>query len=86
MIYGYKGGNIGFSSSKTNDYKKKLFTPIQLSLPNVSDIDNHHENNLNSPRVNEKKNQTQRSKTAKNVIIHLNLYLVLFLKFNLKYL
>ena len=60
MIYGYKGGNIGFSSSKTNDYKKKLFTPIQLSLPNVSDIDNHHENNLNSPRVNEKKNQTQK--------------------------
>ena len=59
MIYGNKGGHIGFSSSKKNDLKKQLFTPIHLSLPNVSDIDNHHENNLNSPRKNEKKTQSQ---------------------------
>ena len=55
MIYGTIGGKIGYSSSKTSSNPKKLFTPIQLSVPNASDINNHKEKSTpNSPRKNEK--------------------------------
>ena len=56
MIYGTIGGKIGYSSSKNSTTTaKKLFTPIQLSVPNASDINNHKEKSTpNSPRKNEK--------------------------------
>ena len=50
MIYNNQGGKIGFSSSKKNQ-KKKLFTPIKLSIPILSDIKNYREKSLpNSSR------------------------------------
>ncbi len=56
MIYGTIGGKIGYSSSKNSTTTaKKLFTPIQLSVPNASDINNHKEKSTpKSPRKNEK--------------------------------
>ena len=56
MIYNNQGGNIGFSCSKISQTKKKLFTPIKLSIPLLSEIKNYREKSLpNSPR-NETKN------------------------------
>ena len=49
MIYNNQGGKIGFSSSKKT--KKKLFTPIKLSILILSDIKNYREKSLpNSSR------------------------------------
>ncbi len=51
MIYNNQGGNIGFSSSKKKPKIKKLFTPIKLSIPILSDIKNYREKSLpNSSR------------------------------------
>ena len=54
MIYGNIGGKIGYSSSKINTVQKKLFTPIQLSIPHTSDIDNHKENSSNLKIIEKK--------------------------------
>ena len=59
MIYGNIGGKIGYSSSKINTVQKKLFTPIQLSIPHTSDIDNHKENSSNL-RIIEKKSPIEK--------------------------
>ena len=83
MIYGNKGGKIGFSSSKSNNCQKKLFTPIQLSLPNVSDIDNHIENNLNSPRKIDNKNQNDINLTFTHRISNKNLTHIPKVQFNI---
>ena len=38
MIYSSnQGGKIGYSSSKVSSTEKKLFTPIQISPPLISD-------------------------------------------------
>ena len=51
MIYNNQGGKIGFSSSKINQTKKKLFTPIKISIPLLSEVKNYREKSLpNSPR------------------------------------
>ena len=61
MIHGNKGGNIGYSSSKTSKIPKKLFTPIQISVPNASDIDNHREKSTpNSPRKKDKNSSMEK--------------------------
>ena len=81
MIYSSnQGGNIGYSSSKGSNISKKLFTPIQISPPIISDtvqLKEHKENSLpNSPsqlnRKNKKKNkynQTQKkNRSSKEVL------------------
>jgi hypothetical protein len=51
MIYNNQGGSIGFSSSTINQTKKKLFTPIKISIPILSEVKNYREKSLpNSPR------------------------------------
>jgi Dullard-like phosphatase family protein len=61
MIHGNKGGNIGYSSSKISKIPKKLFTPIQISVPNASDIDNHREKSTpNSPRKKDKNSSIEK--------------------------
>ena len=61
MIHGYKGGNIGYSSSKMKKFPKKLFTPTQISVPNASDIDNHKEKSAtNSPRKKENNSSVEK--------------------------
>ncbi len=78
MIYNNQGGKIGFSSSKKNQ-KKKLFTPIKLSIPILSDIKNYREKNLF--QIHQEKNQIgnfkQKNFQQKQ---HLLFYLILFLK------
>ena len=71
MIYNNQGGNIGFSSSKQKPKIKKLFTPIKISNPILSDIKNYREKSLtNSPRketnrkFQKKKFPSQLSKTT----------------------
>ena len=53
MIYNNQGGNIGFSCSKISQTKKKLFTPIKLSIPLLSEIKNYREKSL--PKFSNKK-------------------------------
>ena len=60
MIYGNIGGKIGYSSSKINTVQKKLFTPIQLSIPHTSDINNHKENSSTNLRKIEKESEIQK--------------------------
>jgi Dullard-like phosphatase family protein len=63
MIYNNQGGNIGFSCSKISQTKKKLFTPIKLSIPLLSEIKNYREKSLpNSPRNETKNIEIQNSK------------------------
>ena len=63
MIYNNQGGNIGFSCSKISQTKKKLFTPIKLSIPLLSEIKNYREKSLpNSPRNEPKNIEIQNSK------------------------
>jgi len=51
MIYNNQGGSIGFSSSTINQTKKKLFTPIKISIPILSEVKNYKEKSLpNTPR------------------------------------
>ena len=38
MIYNNQGGKIGFSSSSLPQTTKKLFTPIKLSMPVLSEV------------------------------------------------
>ncbi len=60
MIYGNIGGKIGYSSSKINTVQKKLFTPIQLSIPHASDINNHKENSSTNLRILDKNSPNQK--------------------------
>ncbi len=51
MIYNNQGGNIGFSSSSLPQTTKKLFTPIKLSMPVLSEVIIYKEKSLpNSPK------------------------------------
>ena len=72
MIYSSNlGGNIGYSSSKGSNISKKLFTPIQLSTPIISEPihdKEHKENSLpNSPsqlrRKSKKKDKNIQTQT-----------------------
>ena len=68
MIYNNQGGNIGFSCSKISQTKKKLFTPIKLSIPLLSEIKNYREKSLpNSPR-NEPNLSLEKKNSKKNFI------------------
>ena len=51
MIYNNQGGKIGFSSSSLPQTTKKLFTPIKLSMPVLSEVIIYKEKSLpNSPK------------------------------------
>ena len=72
MIYSSNlGGNIGYSSSKGSNISKKLFTPIQLSTPIITEPihdKEHKENSLpNSPsqlrRKSKKKDKNIQTQT-----------------------
>ena len=68
MIYNNQGGKIGFSSSKINQTKKKLFTPIKISIPLLSEVKNYREKSLpNSPR-NEPNLSLEKKNSKKNFI------------------
>ena len=73
MIYNNKGGKIGFSSSKKKPKIKKLFTPIKLSIPILSDIKNYREKSLPNSSRKESNRQFQTkifpSQSAKTTII-----------------
>ena len=60
MIYNNQGGKIGFSSSKKT--KKKLFTPIKLSILILSDIKNYREKSLPNSSRKESNRQFQAKK------------------------
>jgi hypothetical protein len=76
MIYSSnQGGNIGYSSSKGSNISKKLFTPIQISPPIISDtveLKEHKENSLpNSPSQLNRKNKKKTNITKhKKRIVH----------------
>ena len=70
MIYNNQGGNIGFSCSKISQTKKKLFTPIKLSIPLLSEIKNYREKSLpNSPRKEEEKFKGKKFSSQKDNFI-----------------
>ena len=73
MIYNNKGGKIGFSSSKKKPKIKKLFTPIKLSIPILSDIKNYREKSLPNSSRKESNRQFQTnifpSQSAKTTFI-----------------
>ena len=56
MIYNNQGGKIGFSSSSLPQTTKKLFTPIKLSMPVLSEVIIYKEKSLpNSPKKKRRK-------------------------------
>ena len=70
MIYNNQGGKIGFSSSTTPQTTKKLFTPIKLSIPVLSELKNYREKSLpNSPRKEEEKFKGKKFSSQKDNFI-----------------
>ena len=70
MIYNNQGGKIGFSSSTTPQTTKKLFTPIKLSMPVLSELKNYREKSLpNSPRKEEEKFKGKKFSSQKDNFI-----------------
>ncbi len=67
MIYSSnQGGKIGYSSSKVSSTEKKLFTPIQISPPLISETIYHKEiSHPNTPIPNRRKSKKSKEKNIR---------------------
>ena len=67
MIYSSnQGGKIGYSSSKVSSTEKKLFTPIQISPPLISETIYHKEiSHPNTPIPKRRKSKKSKEKNIR---------------------